>query len=372
MQTSESVNESESSATIHLDDNLTAAEARSVFRELEALAARRSLSRVALDFERVGQLDSAGIVAVEVGKKLLEGRGKTVELAHLSERHRAAFAATPVPVAGEVLREHAGLIERIGAAGVDFGQTAGEFGKMLKAAVLGTKVRDRSLSKVGRRFGSLAEQAVIIGADATWIVAMLGGLMGVILAFQASYQLRTFGADLFMADIVGLGMVREFGVVTTAIIVSGRSGAAMAAELGTMRVNEEIDALSTMGIDPVRYLVVPRIAAITLVMPVLTLIATVVGILAGLSTGIIVELPWKALVYRMTDSLLPNDFVLALIKSVLFAWVIGFTGCFMGLRARGGAQSVGRNTTRTVVSCIFLIVVSDAIVTTAWTLTYVE
>ena len=173
-----------------------------------------------------------------------------------------------------------------------------------------------------------------------------------------------------MADLVSLGMVREFGSLMTAIIVAGRSGAAMAAEIGTMAVREELDALRTMGISPVRYLVVPRLIAITLVQPVLTLLSMGVGIVAGLATAQTFGLSPLTVFHRMVDSLTYKDFWLGMSKSVLFAWVIGFTGCLMGLRTKGGAHNVGQSTTRAVVASVFFIIVVDSMVTTAWTVGY--
>jgi phospholipid/cholesterol/gamma-HCH transport system permease protein len=173
-----------------------------------------------------------------------------------------------------------------------------------------------------------------------------------------------------MAELVSLGMVREFAPFITAIVLAGRSGAAMAAEIGTMAVNEEVDALKSMGISSAEFLVFPRVAGISVAQPLLTLLSMAIGIGAGISTGGLVGVPPTIAYHRMQQSLVVDDFVLGLIKSVLFSWIIGFIGCFMGLSTRGGAQSVGRNTTTAVVLSIFFIVVTDSIVTTAWTVTH--
>ncbi|MFW5741305.1 MAG: ABC transporter permease, partial [Myxococcota bacterium] len=262
--------------------------------------------------------------------------------------------------------EQPGFFESVGGFVIDAASAARELASVVRRGVFGMVAWATGREKA--RGGPIMEQAVIIGADAVFIVALLGTLMGVILAFQAAYQLRKFGSVPFMAEVVGLGMVREFGAVMTAIILAGRSGAAMAAELGTMRINDETAALETMGIDPVRYLVLPRVIAITLVCPLLTILASAVGIAGGIAIAPLVDVPAWVAYQRMADVLMPRDFVLAFIKSLLFAWIVGFTGCFLGLRTRGGAHAVGGNTTRAVVVSIVLIVVTDSIATTIWTL----
>jgi phospholipid/cholesterol/gamma-HCH transport system permease protein len=214
----------------------------------------------------------------------------------------------------------------------------------------------------------IVEQSVHLGVRAVFIVGLLTFLTGLILAFQSAYQLERFGAAIYMAEIVSLGVVREFAPLMTAIILAGRNSSAIAAELGTMAVRDEIDALRTTGIDPISFLVLPRLWAITLVQPALTVLAMCFGLAGGLLVAWMLGLPTLAVFHRMRETLTPHDFMLGLFKSFLFAWIVGCTGCYMGLTTNGGASSVGRNTTRAVVVAIFLIVVVDSLVTTAWTL----
>jgi phospholipid/cholesterol/gamma-HCH transport system permease protein len=202
-----------------------------------------------------------------------------------------------------------------------------------------------------------------IGVDALPIAALLSCLLGLILAFQTLYQLRRFGAELYMADIVGTAMVREFGPLLTAIILAGRSGSAIAAELGTMVVREEIAALETMGIRRSGYLVLPRLIAISLMAPALTLISMALGIAGALALSNMGALPKPVFWHRVTEVVWLSDFAIGLTKSMLFAWLVGFSGVFAGLRTRGAADSVGQSTTRAVVASIFLVIVMDSIVT---------
>jgi phospholipid/cholesterol/gamma-HCH transport system permease protein len=276
--------------------------------------------------------------------------------------------AVPERPAAPLVPPPGSLLERVGDAAFRRGADLREFASVVVRAFRGTG--DLVRGKHRTRVAALLEQAAIMGADAVPIVALMGALIGVVLAFQAAYQLEQFGAELFMAEVVSIGMVREFGAVITSVILSGRSGAAMAAELGTMAVNEELDALRSMGIDPARYLVSPRLLAMTLVTPLLGVVATAAGIAGGLGIAGLLGVPPRTVYHRMTESLVPNDFVLGLVKCLLFGWIITLVGCFMGLRTRGGAHNVGRNTTRSVVAQIMLIVITDSVVTTTWTLVH--
>jgi phospholipid/cholesterol/gamma-HCH transport system permease protein len=202
------------------------------------------------------------------------------------------------------------------------------------------------------------------GVDAVPIVALISFLMGLITAFQAAVQLTQFGADIYIANLVGLSIVRELGPLMTAIIAAGRSGAAFAAEIGTMKVSEEIDALTTMGLDRTRFLVTPKVVALLLMLPCLTLFADLVGILGGLTVATFgLDLPVQVYVRQSRIALSTWDVFSGIIKSIAFAILIAGVGCLRGFQARGGAESVGRVTTSAIVAGIFLIIVTDAIFT---------
>ena len=202
------------------------------------------------------------------------------------------------------------------------------------------------------------------GLDAVPIVSLISFLMGLITAFQAAVQLTQFGADIYIANLVGLSIVRELGPLMTAIIAAGRSGAAFAAEIGTMKVSEEVDALTTMGFDRTRFLVTPKVVALLTMLPCLTLIADLVGILGGLTiAGIVLGLPVQVYVRQTRIALGIWDVFSGLVKSVAFAILISGVGCLRGFQAGAGAESVGRITTSAIVAGIFLIIVTDAVFT---------
>jgi phospholipid/cholesterol/gamma-HCH transport system permease protein len=199
------------------------------------------------------------------------------------------------------------------------------------------------------------------GADAVPIVVLINFLLGLVMAFQSAVQLKQFGANIYVADLVGLSISRELGPLMTAIILCGRSGAAFAAELGTMKVSEEVDALRTMGFGPTRFLVFPRMLALFLVMPILTLIADFVGMSGGLLVGIwSLDLTATAYLNETVKAMRVWDVMQGLVKCGIFGLAIGLIACQQGLATSGGAEGVGRRTTSSVVIGLFAIILIDA------------
>jgi phospholipid/cholesterol/gamma-HCH transport system permease protein len=202
------------------------------------------------------------------------------------------------------------------------------------------------------------------GADAVPIVLLINFLVGFVMAFQAAAQLKMFGANIYVADLVGISLTRELAPLMTAIIVCGRSGAAFAAEIGSMKVNEELDALWTLGISPFGWLVIPRVVALVLVVPLLTLIADFIGIAGGLLVGIInLDLTAQGYFIETLTAVHGWDILTGLLKSVVFSIAIALIACQQGFAASGGAEGVGKRTTSSVVTSLFALVVIDALFT---------
>jgi phospholipid/cholesterol/gamma-HCH transport system permease protein len=199
------------------------------------------------------------------------------------------------------------------------------------------------------------------GADAVGITALLGFLIGLILAFQSTVAMRKFGAEIFVADLVTISLFRELGPLLTAFILASRSGSAFAAELGTMKVNEEIDALSTMGIDPVRFLVIPRVVAGVFVMPLLTMFNNLFGLIGCALVMISVGFAPVAVVNQIQQAAHLGDLFGGLVKTLVFGMLVAGIGCLRGLQTGTGASAVGDSATRAVVSSIVAIVVADGI-----------
>ncbi|HEY6367389.1 MAG TPA: ABC transporter permease, partial [Candidatus Binatia bacterium] len=211
------------------------------------------------------------------------------------------------------------------------------------------------------RWRDAVRVAETAGVNALPIIILVSFLMGVIMAFQGAISLRRFGADIFVANLVGLAMLRELGPLMTAIILAGRSGSAFAAELGTMKVREEIDALKTMGLDPVRFLVVTRVIAAVVMTPLLTVFADLLGLIGGALVMRSFGVPLITFYHQVQYQVTYSSFVGGLVKSFVFGILVAAIGCLRGLQTTTGASAVGESTTRAVVSGIVLIVITDGI-----------
>lgn len=199
------------------------------------------------------------------------------------------------------------------------------------------------------------------GVNALGVAGLISFLTGMIMAFQSAVPLRQFGVDIFVVNLVALALLRELGPIMTAVVLAGRSGSAFAAEIGTMKVNEEINALETMGLDPMRFLVVPRVLAGFVVTPVLTIYASALGVAGGFLVMMAQGFPFSALWNQLLGAVDTGDVTTGLIKSFFFGVLVAGVGCLRGLQTGTGASAVGDSTTRAVVSGIFLIVSVDAI-----------
>ena len=356
------------SAVVRLHGDLTIPTASAFYSKLRALAKRRDVHEVVLDFSEAGRIDSSAIAVVALAERRLKRHGKTLELTALDDRQRAAFELlTKTPTEEPAPLEVPGALERMG----DSVLGAATGARALLALVADTG--RQTLAVVTRRkrlpAGSVGRQIAMMGVDGIFIVALLSFLLGMTMAFQGAVQLQKFGAGVFVADMIGMSMVRELAPLITAIILTGRTGAAIAAELGTMKVRSEIDALATMGINPVRFLIVPRMLAITFVGPALTLLGIFVGMFGGmLVAALALDMSMSSFWARLGERVGLADYVHGMSKSLVFAWIIGFAGCHLGMRARGDAGSVGLATTRTVVVSIFFIILVDAVFATVSTI----
>jgi phospholipid/cholesterol/gamma-HCH transport system permease protein len=207
------------------------------------------------------------------------------------------------------------------------------------------------------------------GWQALPIVGLLSLLLGIVVAYQGADQLRQYGANIFVTDLVGLSMLREFAPLMTAIIIAGRSGSAYAAQIGTMQVTQEIDAMRTIGIAPLEMLVLPKLLALVIALPLLTVFADVTGVLGGmLMARAQLGVGFGDFLDRFPKAVSVTSYLVGIGKAPVFALIIVLIGCFQGFRTRGGADSVGQQTTRAVVQSIFLVIVADALFSVAFSL----
>jgi phospholipid/cholesterol/gamma-HCH transport system permease protein len=350
---------------IALSGELRLADGPAIWRALRRLArpANKSLD---LDITRATTIDGsimallvdvrARIIAQGVRCEILGGDQQLREVVRLFRGNAPAVQRLPPPV-------HVGAINRLGAVT----QRAARRSASFISFVGELAATWRHLLAINMR--SVPALIVRGGADGVPIVLLLNFLLGAVVALQTMQYLRLYGADIYVADVIGISVTREFAPLMTAIILAGRSGAAYAAELGTMRVSEEVDALRTMGFAPVPYLVVPRIIALAIAAPVLTLFGDVVGVIGGLAVGnYSLDVTPHAFVAEMRTAIVPSDVWTGLGKSIAFGGLIALIGCRQGLTTTGAASGVGRGTTSTVVQCLFAIVIVD----TAFTLLFRE
>jgi len=256
-------------------------------------------------------------------------------------------------------RRARGTLDQLGAATLDFVREAKR-----TLAFVGQLVRASVGALRAPRTVNWADLPLVMertGADAVLIVLLINFLVGLVMAYQSSPQLKSLGANHLSANLIGISMTRELGPLMTAIVVSGRSGAALAAELGSMRVNEEIDALRTMGLSALRFIVLPRTLGLALVMPVLTLFADLLGILGGLVIGVyVLDLTAQGYLHQLERSVTAWDVWSGVLKSLFFGATIALIASQQGLSAEGGAEGVGRRTTSAVVITLFALILIDA------------
>jgi phospholipid/cholesterol/gamma-HCH transport system permease protein len=254
------------------------------------------------------------------------------------------------------------LTRTIGAATMDALAYLGGLTRLAGGAtraMFGEIFRERKLP-----FRRAIHQGMAVGVKALPILSLISFFVGMILALQSAYELRKFGAMQFVANAVAISVTRELGPLMTAILVIGRSGSAFAAELGTMKVNEEIDALETMALDPVRFLVVPKMLAMLVMMPCLTMWSDAMGVLGGALFGVTnAGFTLGTYVHATMDALVLRDILTGLIKSLMFGLVITMVGCQEGLRTGLGSEEVGRSTTSAVVMSLFLVIAVDLVFT---------
>lgn len=298
---------------------------------------------------------------------VLEGRERDVEVrfSGLSETARQAFLGLDADLLEHIggPTEHLSPVEIVGEetlelvdAGNRLLELVGEVIHWLFIAPWRGK---------GIRWDRTGEQIVKIGVDGVPIVTFLSFLIGAVLALNGASQLRQFGASIYIANLVGVSMSREMAPLITAVIVAGRSGSAITAELGAMVVAEEIDAMHTMALPPGRFLLVPRILALLCAIPCLTILSNLAGIFGGYWVGVILlGLGSRNYLQQTEQALLIGDLVAGLVKSVVFALLIGFVACYRGFYVRGGAEGVGTNTTASVVTAIVLCILANAVFTT--------
>jgi phospholipid/cholesterol/gamma-HCH transport system permease protein len=332
-----------------------------VEQRLAALASSDT-GKCVIDISAVTALDTAGAWLLHRTIRALEQRGAAVRTSGLRAEFKTLLEliAARAEMAEPVTPVKVGFLESIGQQSW---QSLYSLSGMVAFIGESAIAFLRSLTQPKRiRWRPILRNLQTAGFEALPITGLLSFLMGVVIAYQGADQLQRFGANIFIADLVGLSMLRELSPLLTAIIVAGRSGSAYAAQIGTMKISEEIDALRTIGIVPQELLVQPKILALVIALPLLTVYADVAGVLGGmLMANSMLDISFSVFLDRLEEALSLSSFLTGIIKAPVFAVIIALVGCFQGFQVSGSADSVGRQTTVSVVQSIFLVIVADAL-----------
>ncbi|MGM0643896.1 MAG: MlaE family lipid ABC transporter permease subunit [Thermodesulfobacteriota bacterium] len=317
---------------------------------------------VVFDMTDVHAFDSAGAALVLTLEKSIPEPG-TIDFVHFDEKHEQTLNLFRKNYADP---EHFLLAPEKDDIPTYTGKKTVSFFKEVFHAVAFTGELSRAVFKsiLHPRLFRWRESLHVFdkaGINALFIVGLISFIVGLVMAFQAAIPMRMFGAEIYVADLIGLAMTRELGPLMTAIVLAGRSGSAFAAETGTMKINEEIDAMYTIGIDPVFFIVVPRVFAAALATPLLTVFADFIGIAGGGMVLFSMDHPVSVYTAQILNRVTGMDMIGGLIKSVVFGILIAATGCFRGLQTESGPGGVGVATTKSVVSSIVIIAVADAL-----------
>lgn len=314
-----------------------------------------------IDLEGIQQIDSAGVAFLDEVHLHI---GESSEILLLKGAHPDIQAVidtfSTIRLKKEAKNPVMGFFEKLGDDALN------GYHSMMEGLTLASEIMYYSavglFNRKGQRKSSTIQQATLLGSQALPIVMLLSFIIGFILSLQSAVQLKNFGAGVFLADLLAITMVREMGPLITSIIVAGRSGSAIASEIATMQVTEELDALRMMALHPIRFVVVPKFHAITLVMPILVMFSILVAEIGGAMIALVIlDTSMETFFSRSIDILSLKDIIISFGKSVWFAWVIVIIGSYYGFQVKGGAEGVGKATTAAVVSSIFAVIMFDAV-----------
>ncbi len=322
---------------------------------------------MSLDFSGVTQLDTAGAWAIASFQAAEKAKGREVRIENATEAQtlllQTVVEAMPSPrkrrrrlphhEAGDLLFD---VGKSVSVFAVGLGHTIGFLGLVL------TRLATTALHPSRLRFTALAHHMQQAGLNAVPIVGLMGFLIGIVLAFQGASQLEQFGAEIYVVDLISISMLRELGILLTAIIVAGRSASAFTAAIGSMKMREEIDAMRVLGLDPIELLVLPRVLALLFMLPILGFVANMAGLLGGALMAWI-DLGISPAMFRtqLAANTAVSHALVGLSKAPIFAMIIGLVGCYQGLQVEGNTDSLGSRTSRSVVVAIFLVIVVDAV-----------
>lgn len=350
-------------ATVRVTGALNIATVNSIDDQVRGVRAAGA-DRVTIDLSDVEDMDTSGAWIVHRLRTRLQEGGVDVRVTGCNEGQQALIdrmERSEGKEKGLHRRENMllGFVANIGEQSIEIAKEARDVTAFLGLVLV-------TLGKVivqpwKLRVTSLVHHMQAAGLNAMPITALLSVLIGVVLAFQGADQLERFGAEIFTVNLIAVSVLREIGVLMTSIIIAGRSGSAFTAQIGTMKVNQEVDAMATMGLDPIEVLVLPRVIGLMITLPLLVFFADICGLVGGgIMTMIVLDISPTQFTTQLLDAIGPWTFWVGMIKAPVFAFIIALIGCYEGLQVSGSAESVGKLTTKSVVEAIFLVIVFDA------------
>jgi phospholipid/cholesterol/gamma-HCH transport system permease protein len=334
-------------------------------RQTVLIAAAADGAAARIDLKTLEALDTAGAWLLQRLERDLASLGWRVELVGLSDGHAALLAEVgrlqaPPPAPAAEINPFVRVLANLGRGTLAACEEALRLLSFFGQTVLTT---GRLLRRPWRlRLISLTHHLEQTCVNALPVVGLISFLIGIVMAYQGADQLRRFGAEIFTVDLLAISALREIGILLTAVVVAGRSGSAFTAQIGMMKVNEEIDALRTLGLDPIEVLVLPRLLALMIALPLLAFFADILALFGGgVMCAFVLDISPDQYINRLSEAIWPSTFWVGLVKAPVFAFLIAMVGCYEGLTVDGSAESVGRKTTLSVVVAIFLVIVFDAI-----------
>ncbi|MFZ6748164.1 ABC transporter permease [Undibacterium sp. Ren11W] len=319
------------------------------------------IAEIVLDGSHLEKLDSVGVWILQRQLKKIRDSGKTVRLLGWPVHYQKLMELVEKEIAKPLLAEaHQSRLEKVGRRAEATWIGAYAFLSFIGESAL-------ALLRIAAfpqhwRWRMVMSNIQIAGFDALPIIGMTSFLLGIVVAYQGADQLKHYGANIFVVELVGYSMLREFSPLITAIIIAGRSGSAYAAQIGTMVVTEEIDAMRTIGITPIDLLVLPKVIALIVVLPLLTVFSDITGVLGGMIMARSqLDINFHEFILRFGNEVHLPTFLVGVGKAAVFAFVIAMIGCYQGFQTKANADSVGRQTTRSVVQSIFIVIVLDAL-----------
>lgn len=343
---------------------LTYDNAAEIWQSLSGLVVRKENSSLVFNLSGVSKVDSAGAALVRLTQRLCDRRGVRFRIESIEPgiKHFLDYLDRETPQQGQPPPPPGSVITRLGAFLIE---QAAEFRDFVGFCGSFLAVARASIRHLGRfRWKETLYYLQSAGPNAMTILFLIGFLLGLVMSFQAAIQLRQFGANIYVADLVSLALTRELAPVFTAILLAGRSGSAFAAEIGTMKVGEELDALAVMGFDLTEFIALPKVVALMIAAPLLTMWANFAGLAGGIAvSSVSLDLTPYGFMNEVYAAITFGDIAGGLVKAEVFAILIALVSCFRGFQTGMGADSVGRQATAAVVSGLFLIIFSDAILT---------